>query len=138
MSDVIDHLRAVPLFSGMTEGALDSIAQLASEIRFGEGDSLMSEGDPGDAFFVIVDGRVRVHQGTNQIRELGPGDFLGEIALIDGRPRTASVSAASPVKALVVYREAFARLIDEHPPVRYGILTALTDRIRREASAPSD
>jgi CRP-like cAMP-binding protein len=138
MSSIADHLRRAPLFAGMTDRAVESIASLATEQGFADGEALVREGDPGDAFLVIVGGHARVDQGGATLAELGPGDFLGEIALVDGRPRTASVTAVGPVSALVVRRDGFQRLLDEHASVRHGILSALTERIRRTAASLGD
>jgi CRP/FNR family transcriptional regulator/CRP/FNR family cyclic AMP-dependent transcriptional regulator len=130
MSAVIDHLSAVPLFRGLPESALEAVAGLASETQFTDGDTVTREGDEGDAFFVVVDGRLVVTRNGMTIRDLGPGDFLGEISLIDGRPRTATVTAAGPVKALCVRRTDFLELMERYGAVRLGVLMALTDRVR--------
>jgi CRP/FNR family transcriptional regulator, cyclic AMP receptor protein len=130
MSAVIDHLSAVPLFRGLPESALEAVAGLASETQFTDGDTITREGDEGDAFFVVVDGRLVVTRNGMTIRDLGPGDFLGEISLIDGRPRTATVTAAGPVKALCVRRSDFLELMERYGAVRLGVLMALTDRVR--------
>jgi CRP/FNR family cyclic AMP-dependent transcriptional regulator len=131
-------LRSVPLFTGMTDAAIDSIGGLAREVDFATGDELVRQGDNGDSFLVIVAGRARVVQNGDTLRELGLGDYLGEIALIDGGPRTATVTAIEPVRALVVERSDFRRLIDDFSAVRFHVLTALTQRIRREAPSPVD
>ncbi len=138
MATETDVLRAVPLFAGLTERALDGIAGLARETSFPAGTVLVREGDPGDSFIVIVAGMATVEQGAREIRALGPGDFLGEIALIDGRPRTATVTATGPVDALVVDRPAFERLMDDYPVVRHGLVSALTQRLRQQAPSLSD
>ena len=130
MSDISEHLTRIPLFQGMTEPARDAIAAVASETHFADGQGLTHEGEPGDAFFVIVEGALRVTHDGALLRELGPGDFLGEIALVDGRPRTATARAVGPVKAIVIRRPDFLELIDRHPAVRLGVLMALTERIR--------
>jgi CRP/FNR family cyclic AMP-dependent transcriptional regulator len=131
-------LRSVPLFTAMTDAAIDSIGGLAREVDFATGDELVRQGDNGDSFLVIVAGRARVVQNGDTLRELGLGDYLGEIALIDGGPRTATVTAIEPVRALVVERSDFRRLIDDFSAVRFHVLTALTQRIRREAPSPVD
>ena len=104
---VTDHLTQVPLFRGMTQSALEAVAGLAAETQFADGDEMTREGDEGDAFYVIVDGQLVVSQNGMTVRNMGPGDFLGEISLIDGRPRTATATAAGPVKALVIRRPEF-------------------------------
>ena len=97
MSAVVDHLANVPLFQGMTESARDAVAGLAEETHFEDGATVTREGDEGDAFYVVVDGRLEVSRNGMTLRELGPGDFLGEISLVDGRPRTATVPAIGRV-----------------------------------------
>ena len=138
MSAVTDHLTQVPLFRGMTESALEAIAGLATETQFADGDDVTREGDEGDAFYVVVDGQLVISKNGMTIRSLGPGDFLGEISLIDGRPRTATATAAGPVKALVIRRPEFLELMERYGPVRLGVLMALTDRVRSDENAPFD
>ena len=130
MSAVVDHLANVPLFQGMTESARDAVAGLAQETHFDDGDDVTREGDEGDAFYVVVDGRLVVSRNGMTLRELGPGDFLGEISLVDGRPRTATVTASGPVKALVIRRPEFLELMERYGAVRLGVLMALTERVR--------
>jgi CRP-like cAMP-binding protein len=138
MSDVVDHLRAVPLFQGLSDSALEAVAGLASEVEFADGQMVTREGDLGDAFYVIVDGRLGVSRNGSSVRELGPGDFLGEISLVDGRARTATTTALGPVEALVIRRPAFLELMDNFGAVRLGIVMALTDRIRSDERAGLD
>jgi CRP/FNR family cyclic AMP-dependent transcriptional regulator len=133
-----DLLRSVPLFTGMTDSAIESVGGLAHEVHFASGQELVRQGDEGDSFLVIVEGRATVSQNGETLRGLGPGDYLGEIALIDGGPRTATVTAIEAVRALVVDRSEFKRLIDDFSAVRFHVLTALTQRIRREAPSPVD
>jgi CRP/FNR family cyclic AMP-dependent transcriptional regulator len=130
-----DVLRAVPLFQGMTDRAIEVVSQIAEETDYPEGDVIVREGDPGDTFIVIVEGEAAVSQGGTAIRELGAGAFLGEIALIDGGNRTATVTATTPIRALTIDRAGFARLIDEFPVLRLDVLTALADRVRRQEAS---
>ena len=132
MDSVVDQLRVVPLFQGMTDRALEAIAGLAEEVAFADAEAVTREGEAGDAFYVLVDGQLQVSRDGSPIRTLGPGDFLGEISLIDGRPRSATATAVGPVKALVVRRPAFLELMDRFGAVRLGIVMALTDRIRHD------
>jgi CRP/FNR family transcriptional regulator, cyclic AMP receptor protein len=138
MSAVIDHLTQVPLFRGMTESALGAVAGLATETQFADGDDVTREGDEGDAFYVVVEGKLVISQNGMTVRNLGPGDFLGEISLVDGRPRTATATAAGPVKALVIRRPEFLELMDRYSAVRLGVLMALTERVRSDENAPFD
>ncbi len=128
----VDLLRQVPLFQGMTEHAVGAVADLVQDVEFAEGEALTREGEPGETFYVVVEGRLRVSRGVTVLTEQGPGDFLGEISLIDGRPRTATAIALSPVKTLAIERPAFAALMEGYPAVRHSILMALTERIRHD------
>jgi CRP/FNR family cyclic AMP-dependent transcriptional regulator len=130
-------LRGVPLFSGMTDRALDAISELVSPRAFVADDDLVREGEPGESFLIIRAGSAVVLKDDRQIGELGPGDFLGEISLIDGGPRTATVRATAPIDALVIGRDDFATLLDGHPAVRLELLMALTARIRRSEGSPT-
>jgi CRP/FNR family cyclic AMP-dependent transcriptional regulator len=134
MSAVIDHMRRVPLFRGMPTSALETVADRASETTFEDGESVTREGDPGDTFYIVIDGRLKVSQHGTLVRELGPGDFLGEISLVDGGPRTATVTADGPVQALVIRRADFLEMVEWDSAVRLGVLTALTERIRKTES----
>ena len=130
-------LRGVPLFTGMTDRALDAIGELVSERHFETDDDLVRQGEPGDSFLILRDGAAGVFVDDRLVRELGPGDFLGEISLIDGGPRTATVRATAPIDALVIGREDLATLIERHPSVRLELLMALTARIRRSERSPT-
>lgn len=132
MTAAVTDLKRVPLFQGMTDRALEAIAGLAHEITFEDGDPITKEGDEGDAFFMLIDGRVEVTRGGASVGPLGPGDFIGEISLVDGRPRSATTMAVGHVRALEVCRPEFLELMERHPAVRHGILVALTDRIRSD------
>ena len=131
-----DLLRLVPLFSGMTDRSFDAIASLASETDYAVGDELVRQGTPGEEFVIVVSGRARVDRDGETLRELGPGDFLGEISLVDGSPRTATVTALDPIHALTVPREGFLELIGRIPVFRLEVLSALTERIRATAADP--
>ena len=104
----------------MTDSAIDAIAGLAEPGHYAAGDTLVRQGDPGETLIVIVEGRATVDQDGTEIRRLANGDFLGEISLIDGGPRTATVTAETPIEALVIDRAGFDRLMGDHPAVRLG------------------
>jgi CRP-like cAMP-binding protein len=138
MTTASDALRRVPMFEGMTDRAIDAIGEMTVERSFPVGSDIVREGDPGDAFYVLVEGRAAVSQAGVAVRELRAGDFFGEIALFDGGPRTATVTATEPIRALVVDRDGFRRLIEEHPVVRLDVVTALAQRLRQRAPAATD
>ncbi len=118
----------VPLFSQCSKGELQEIAAIADEIDIADGKELTTEGSPGREFFVLIDGTASVAQDGAHINDLGPGDFFGEVALVRDTPRTATVTATSPVRALVVTRQNFKRLIEHQPEIERTVLKALVDR----------
>lgn len=133
-----DAIRAVPLFRGMTDRSITAIVDLAQMASFEPGATLTREGERGDSFLVLTAGTATVTQQGRPIRTLGPGDFLGEIALIDGGPRTATVTADTALEAIVIDRDGFGRLMNEFAVVRLDLVTALTQRLRERAPDPTD
>src|SRR6266568_4625129 len=103
----IELLRNVPLFSRCTKRELAAIAAEAAELTLRQGKELTRQGERGQEFVVIVDGSAEVIKNGQPINRLGPGDFLGEIALISGAPRTATVATSSPTRILVLTDRAF-------------------------------
>jgi CRP/FNR family transcriptional regulator, cyclic AMP receptor protein len=138
MTTNAEALRSIPLFSGMSDGSIEIIAGIVRDASFPSGASLVREGEPGDSFLIIRNGSATVEQGGRTLRELGSGDFLGEIALIDGGPRTASVTAVEPIDALVIDRPGFSRLMNEFPVIRFDLVNALTQRLRERGPEPLD
>ena len=138
MTTNAEALRAIPLFRGMSDHSIDIIADIVREATFPPGSSLVQEGDAGDSFMIIRQGTATVDQGGRALRELGPGDFLGEIALIDGGRRTASVSAMDAVDALVIDRAGFERLMNDFPVIRFDLVSALTQRLRARVPELTD
>lgn len=126
----LDHLKRVPLFSRMGSRELLRLGQLADEVEVGKDKALTEQGRIGHEFFIILDGRLTVLEGDRPIRQLGPGDFFGEIALLDARPRTATVRADGLTRLLVVGHREFHSLMDEFPSVRTAVLEALAERVR--------
>jgi len=129
----VELLQAVPLFASCSKTELERIASLADELDLADGATLIREGERGREFLVIVDGTVRVTKGGKKIRDLGPGDFIGEIALVSDVPRTATVTATSPVRLLVVTDRAFRGLIEEMPSIATKVLQSLGERLHADA-----
>jgi CRP/FNR family cyclic AMP-dependent transcriptional regulator len=125
----IDLLRQVPLFSGCSRRQLGEIASIADEMRFPAGRTLIAEGRRGREFFVLVDGTVEVRRGGRRVATMGGGSFFGEAALLTGKPRNASVTAVSPVQALVITDRAFRRLLEDSPAIQGKILASLAERL---------
>jgi CRP/FNR family transcriptional regulator, cyclic AMP receptor protein len=125
----VDAIKHVPLFAKLSKKGLQEVAGVADEIDFEEGKTLTREGEHGREFFVLLDGQADVRQNDKQIRTLGKGDFLGEIALVTKLPRTATVTTTSPVRALVITDRDFTSLIKRSPVVGQGVLEALGERL---------
>ena len=125
----IDLIKRVPLFSSASKQELAEIASIADEIDLPEGKVLITEGDAGREFFVLVDGTADVARGGKKVATLGPGDFFGEIALISKTPRNATITTTSPVRALVITDRAFRQLLERWPDIAVGVLTALAERL---------
>jgi CRP/FNR family transcriptional regulator, cyclic AMP receptor protein len=126
-------LKNVPLFAGCSKSELQKIASLADELDLGEGATLIREGERGREFIVIAQGTVRVTRNGKQLRELGAGDFIGEIALVADVPRTATVTATSPVRLLVVTDRAFRGLLEQMPSLAKKVLQSLGERLHADA-----
>ena len=129
----MELLQAVPLFASCSKAELERIASLADELDLADGATLIREGERGREFLVIVDGTVRVTKGGKKVRDLGSGDFIGEIALVSDVPRTATVTATSPVRLLVVTDRAFRGLIEEMPSIATKVLQSLGERLHADA-----
>ena len=130
MDDRIALLRDVPLFADLDERGVQAVAVLATDAAFPAGELLMLEGEPGDAFFVIVDGTVRIEHGGRTIRSLTAGGYLGEIALYERRPRTATATCVTDVRALRIRAHEFERLMATMPDVDRRIRAAVERRSR--------
>ena len=124
-------LAAVPLFSDLSSRHLKRMAELAEEVRFKAGDLIVQEGQPGGTFFVILEGEAKVTRKGRRLNELYPGDFFGEVSLLDGGPRTATVTAETPIVAVRLFRKEFSKLIASDPEIAVKILAELSARIRR-------
>jgi CRP/FNR family cyclic AMP-dependent transcriptional regulator len=134
----LDMLHSIPLFARLGKSELLRLGQLADEVDMPAGKVLVREGDNGSQMFVIASGRVSVDQGGKVIRELGPGDWFGEIALISEGPRTASVTTTEPSQLFVVAHREFHALMDEVPSVRMSVLECLADRLRKAEDNPTN
>lgn len=126
----IDHLSAVPLFRGMSNKELREIAKATVELDLDNNREFVTQGDVGREAFIIVEGTAEVVRNGKTIAELGPGDCVGELALLDHGPRTASVVAAGKVKVLALGPREFAGLLDEVPTLSVKLLETLASRVR--------
>jgi CRP-like cAMP-binding protein len=125
----VDMLSQVPLFAGCSKKELRMIATLADEIDLRQGKVLTRQGAPGREFFVLLEGTVEVVRDGERIDTLGEGDFFGELALISNIPRTATVTATAPIRALVVFGRDFRRLLEEDAAIARKVLEAMAERM---------
>lgn len=126
----IDHLASVPLFASCSKRDLQRIAKASNEITIEEGQQLVDQGDLGKEAFVILEGSAAVRRNGRKFATLGPGDTVGELSLLDKGPRTASVTADTPIKALVLTSREFTGLLDEIPGLSHKVMAGLASRIR--------
>jgi CRP-like cAMP-binding protein len=124
------RLRTIPLFASCTPAELDVIAQNVTEHRFTAGDVLMQEGDRGREFFVIVEGTVTVHLDDRSLSRIGPGGFVGEMALLDRHPRSATVIAETDLVVLVSGPREFSACLEAAPHLTRRLLSGVADRLR--------
>ena len=129
-ADKIDDLKKVPLFSALNRRHLDVIARHADEVKRNAGTVLARQGARGLEFLLIVEGSCRVEKDGKVIAHLGPGDFFGEMSLIDGKPRSATVVADAPVLLLVVDVRSFGRLLEAVPGLSNKVMATLCERLR--------
>jgi CRP/FNR family transcriptional regulator, cyclic AMP receptor protein len=125
-----------PLFASLPKQDLRSLAEVTSVERHQSGSTLVKEGTPGTAFFVILEGRAKVVIGSRTITDLGPGDFFGEISLLDGDPRTASVVADSTMLCLKLGGSHFLQLLTDQPKLMLKLLREVARRLRAAESPP--
>jgi CRP/FNR family transcriptional regulator, cyclic AMP receptor protein len=130
MDQKLQLLKQTPLLSGLKGGDLEEVGRLADEVDLPAGKVLMREGDPGREFFVIVDGTVRIERGGTTIRTMGPGDFLGDIALIVEGPRTATAIVETDARLFVVGHREFHSLMDRFPTIKMSVLESVALRLR--------
>jgi CRP/FNR family cyclic AMP-dependent transcriptional regulator len=127
--ETVALLAQVPMFAALSRRQLGRVAGIAAAKRYAAGTPLVRFGEPGDAFYVILAGEARVDVPDRQIA-LGAGDFFGEVALLDGKPRAATVTAVSEVLVLVIARAKFLGLLEDEPKVALAIMATLAGRLR--------
>jgi CRP/FNR family transcriptional regulator, cyclic AMP receptor protein len=126
----VDLLRRVDLFSGLPRQSLETLAAAAVEIDFPEGHYIVQQGMVGSGLLVIVSGSVRVVRGDDVLATLGPGDFFGELSVLDQSPRSASVIAQQPTTCLGIASWDLLRVLEEQPSLGMALLRALATRLR--------
>lgn len=128
----IELLKRVPLFERCSQRELTQIAAVADELHLPKPRTLMHEGAGGFEFLVLIEGEADVLRKGRTVNELGPGDFVGEIALVTGQPRTATVRTRGPARILVLAATGFRTLMHDVPSIQDKVLAAITARIPDE------
>lgn len=128
----IELLRRVPLFADCSKRELSYIAEVSDEIGFPAGHTLIEEGKLGREFFVIADGTVEVRRGGRKLPLRGDANSFGEMALLSGKPRNATVTTTSPVRGLVITGRAFRQLLADVPSLAPSLLASLAERLPQD------
>jgi CRP/FNR family cyclic AMP-dependent transcriptional regulator len=134
----LNVLDGVPILAGLSKRQRARVAELATQQRFPAHTEIVRTGEPGSSFFVILDGSASVRRSGRRAAKLGPGDFFGEMAVIDGAERTATVVADSDIEVMVIGRKDLLRLMETEPKVAIAILQSITARLRAAVSGPRD
>lgn len=124
-----ERLRQVPIFQGLSEKQLRQISSLMTRVDRAPGTVLIEEGRIGNEFFIVLEGKVEVRRGDHVIATRGPGEFFGEIALLDKRPRTATVAVIEPVVVEVLSRQEFSSLLAQAPELAQEIMATMARRL---------
>ncbi len=128
--EIVEFLRGVPLFAECSVRDLQTVARHGERLRVDAGQHLVAEGNPGSAFYMLLEGEAVVRRNGRKVGELTTGDFVGELALLDPAPRNATVTASTDVVALAVTERMFNVMIRDLPGLRRGMLTGLAGRLR--------
>ena len=122
-------LKSAPLFADLSRRELAELAKVTEDVNFDTGKVLCREGQTGGEFCVIMEGEVEVTRRGKKLAGGGSGEFFGEIALVENLPRTATVTAQTPIRSFVLTRRSFLRLLDEQPRVERKVMRALARRL---------
>ncbi len=132
-NEKIELLRRIPLFAECTKAELIEVAISADEREIASGQNLTEQGQRGRDFFILVEGAVAVRRSGRKLADLGPGDWFGEIAILTYKPRTATVTATSPVRLLVISDRAFRRVVETTPRIALKVLRNVAERLEHDA-----
>jgi len=128
--DTLARFRSVYLFQGLSDKELQQVLGLAKEIQHPAGRTIVEESGQGYGFHMILDGTAEVTVGGERKGTLGPGSYFGEISLIDGKPRSATVTSVDPLRTLSISSWEFSPLLDGHPTIARKLLVGLCERVR--------
>ncbi|GJL77156.1 MAG: Crp/Fnr family transcriptional regulator [Nitrospinaceae bacterium] len=135
MVSKIENLQAIPIFSSLSQAHLEELSEIAHEKTYRKNQVIFDQGDPGNSLIIILDGLIKISlvDSNNHefiIKTFGENDFFGEMALLDGGPRSATATAVEDTRALIIFRDNFIGLIQKTPSVALGMLTELSNRLR--------
>ena len=131
-TDIAAALARVPLFDGISQESMQRLVAVTGEVDFDSGQYIVLQGQVGTGLYFIVDGAARVLRGTEEIAALGPGDFFGELAVIDQMPRSASVQASQRTRCLAVASWDLLDLIETDPKFSLNLIKGLVTRLREQ------
>ena len=130
------ELKPIGLFAGMSEGDLKKLDKQMREVRHPQGAEIMIRGKDGVGFLVILEGEAEVTTGDGRHRKLGPGDYFGEMALLDQKGRSADITASTDLVLAAVPEWGFRQFLGDHPEITYRLLQTLSRRLREAEEAP--
>ncbi len=133
----VDALKKAPLFEGLSRKELEDLARLADDLEVPAGKVLTRQGDTGREFFVLMDGQVEVVRDGEVLNTSGPGDFIGEISILEDMPRTATVTAKTPVRLFVLTAQSFRSFVEQQPDVENKVLRTLARRLAAMSDDPA-
>jgi CRP-like cAMP-binding protein len=125
-------LKSIDIFAETPDHVLASVARIIEEVELLAGENFIQEGEPGDCLYLVIEGEVRVHSNERTILTLGPGKTVGELALLDPEPRSASVTAVNDAFLFRIDREPFDEVLADRPEIGLGIIRTLTRRLRQQ------
>lgn len=129
-SDQLKALRAVPLFSSMSDRDLKAVLAGCREEVYSDGQAIVREGQPGGPFFLVLEGQAKLTLGGKTKKSFGPGDFFGEIAMIDKGPRTGTITDAGNVKAIAIQSWDFLALCEQDFKIAHKVMMGMAAQIR--------
>jgi CRP-like cAMP-binding protein len=130
----VDRLKRAPLFAGVSKRDLEFVASRVDEVSLKPGQTLISEGQPTEAFYILESGNVQVTRGGKPLNRLGPGDFFGEIGMLDRGTATATVVTDGPVEAIVLSHTQFRDAIKANDDLALQVIAAMAKRLRADGS----
>ena len=133
----VEALRRAPLFEGLSKKELEQLATLADDLEVPSGKVLTRQGETGREFFVLMDGQVEVERDGESLGTLGAGNFIGEISILEDMPRTATVTASTPVRLFVLTAQNFRSVVEQQPEVENKVLRTLARRLAAMSDDPA-